>query len=209
MAKTEASLMLYAVDLEEFQAWVGCKDETRFQEALETIGGDEDSGWQGDLQPVFERLLRRVVLEGQLYEGLGPEDRYYLTQLLIDLFDEYIDAEPLSDELPLDRLLELEKELPKGSPAAGPLAHLLRGRELGGTELLWKEGRFEDAQPYLGYVTRTEVAGLAAALEQAVQRQSGGGARPPRGRPSGLLKQLASAAAGCAETEFDLVSFVG
>jgi hypothetical protein len=150
-----------------------------------------------------------VLLEGALYEGLGPEDRYYLTQLLIDLFDEYVDAEPQSEELPLDRLLEQERALPKGSPGAAGLAHLLRGRELGGDARLWNEGPFEDALPYLGFVTRAECGAFAEALEQAVARQSGGGARPPKGRPSGLLKQLVASARECAETEFDLVSFVG
>lgn len=201
--------MLYAVDLDEFREWVGCGDEKRFREALQTIGGDEEAGWAGDLQPTFERLLRRVMLEGELYPGLGPEDRYYLTQLLIDLFDEYVDAEPLSDELPLDRLLELPGALPKGSTAATPLARLLRGRELGGDALLWEAGPFEEAQPYLGYVTRAECAALAEGLEQAMRRQAAGGARPPKGRPSGLMKQLAAAARECAETEFDLVAFVG
>lgn len=210
MAKTEAQLMLYAVDLDELRDWVGCQDEARYQEALETIGSDPDAGWEEELRPVFERLLRRVILEGQLYEGLEAEDRYYLTQLLIDLFDEYVDQEPLSEEMPLDRLLELEKELPKNSPAAGPLAHLLRGRELGGDAILWKPGeKFEEAQPYLGYVTRAEAGAFAAALEEFQKKQAGGGARPPRGRPSGLWKQLSSSAAECAETEFDLVSFVG
>lgn len=209
MAKTEASVMLYAVDLDDLRAWVGCKDEERFREVLETIGGDEEAGWGGDLQPTLQRLLHRVMLEGELYPGLGPEDRYYLTQLLIDLFDEYVDAEPLSDELPLDRLLEQATALPKNSPAAAPLAHLLRGRELGGDALLWSGGEFEDAQPYLGYVTRAECAALADGLEGALARQAGGGARPPKGRPSGLLKQLAASARECAETEFDLVAFVG
>jgi hypothetical protein len=148
-------------------------------------------------------------MEGALYEELPPEDRYYLTQLLIDLFDEYVDAEPLSEELPLDRLLELAREAPKGSAVLFPLEHLLRGRQLNGAENLWTGGPFEEAQPYLGYVTRAEAHTFAEALDELVRRQTGGGARPPRGKPSGLLKQLASAARECAETEFDLVSFVG
>ena len=209
MPKTEASLMLYAVDLDELREWVGCKDEARLKEALELIGGDEDSAWEGDLRPVLERLLHRVTMEGKLYEDLVSEDRYYLTQLLIDLFDEYIDAEPLSEELPLAGLLELVKEAPKGSAVLYGLEHLVRGRQLGGAENLWTGGPFEESQPYLGFVTRAEAARFADALDELARRQAGGGARPPRGRPSGLLKKLAASARECAETEFDLVSFVG
>jgi hypothetical protein len=208
MAKVEASVLLYAVDLDELREWVGGRTEAEVQEVLATIGEDEDAGWIGELQPTFERLVRRALLEGTLYAGLETEDRYFLTQILIDIFDEYVDAEALSEELPLDRLLEQERGLPKGGPAPAGLAHLIRGRELNGDGLLWTSGPFEDAQPYLGYVTRLECGAFAAALEQAVKNPAGG-ARPPSGRPSGLLKQLAAAARECAETEFDLVSFVG
>lgn len=212
MAKTEANLILYAVDLDDLRALVGCKDEKQFQTVLDTIGEDEDSGWQGEMRPLFERLLRRVMLEGELYDGLEPDDRYYLTQLLIDLFDEFIDAENLSDEMPLDRLLDLAAEAPKAGDLATHLDCLFRGRELGGDALIWTDGKFEQSQPYLGYVRRDECAKFAAALKQHMDRQAGGGARPPKAgkaRPSGLLKQLLSAAEECAETDFDLVSFVG
>ena len=212
MAKTEANLILYAVDLDDLRAWIGCKDEEQFKAVLETIGEDEDAGWQGEMRPLFERLLRRVMLDGELYEGLEADDRYYLTQLLIDLFDEFVDTENLSDEMPLDRLLDLSPELPKGSELRPYLDHLFRGRELGGDGLIWATGSFEQSQPYLGYIRRDECARFAAALTQYMDKQAGGGARPPKagkGRPSGLLKQLLSAAEECAQTEFDLVSFVG
>lgn len=208
MAKVEASVLLYAVDLDELREWVGGRTEAEVQEVLGTIGEDEDAGWIGELRPTFERLVRRVLLEGKLYEDLEAEDRYFLTQILIDIFDEYVDAEALSEELPLDRLLEQERALPKGSPAAAGFAHLVRGRELDGDGLLWTSGGFEDAQPYLGYITRSECAAFASALDQAMKNPAGG-ARPPKARPSGLMKQLAAAARECAETEFDLVSFVG
>jgi hypothetical protein len=68
------------------------------------------------------------------------------------------------------------------------------------------------AQPYLGYVTRQEAGTLADALNQALDARSRGGARPQKGIPGkagGPLKQISAAARECADTEFDLMSFVG
>lgn len=209
MAKDEASVVLYAVDLDELREWVGCKDQERFEEALEAIGEDEDSGWEGELAPVLERLLRRVVFEGKLYEDLSGDDRYFLTQLLIDLFDESVDQDALTESLSLDRLLEQLREMPKDSEAATLASFLLRGRELGGNTLLWSEGRFEDHQPLLGYITRDEAPKLAAALAAIQQRRAQGGARPPAkgARAVGnMLKQIQTAAEECARAELDLVS---
>jgi hypothetical protein len=200
MAKLEGSVILYAADLDELRRWIGSKDERWFDEALRAIRDDEDAGWEGDLLPVLERLLRRMVFEGQLYAGLTEDDRYYLTQLLVDLCDEYVDLDPLTEELPLDRLLPAVEELPRGGEARKQLAWLVRGRELGGDGVLWDDsGEFTPA--YVGYVRRSEVARLKAELEEPVKR--------PGARPNSFLKQIGAAAEECARAELDLVSFVG
>jgi len=203
MPRNDGNLVLYAVDLDDLRAWVG-GGEARRKEALREIGNDPEAGWSGELRPVLERLLQRVVGEGALYAGLEEADRYYLTQVLIDLFDEYVDAEPVSEELPLDRLLREAAALPPGTPGARGLAHLLRGRELDGDGLLWAAGPWERARPYLGFVRRDEAAAAAESIAAHLKRASG-----PRGRPSGLWKPVLAALRECAETEFDLISFVG
>jgi hypothetical protein len=200
MPKDEGSVLLYAVDLDELRAWVGCGDERRFREALEAIGDDEESGWGGELRPTLECLLRRIVIEGALYPDLPESDRYYLTQVVIDLFDEYVDAEPVSDELSVARLLREAESLPPGE-AATALRRLLRGRELNGDGLIWTAGPPERARPYLGYVRRDEAGGAATGLEAALKRA--------KGRPSGVWRPVLAGLRECAETGYDLVSLVG
>lgn len=203
MPKAEANAILYAVEIGELLEWIGCKDEARYQEAWEALQGDEDdeSGWEPRALPVLEHLLKRLIFEGKVYEDLVEDERYLMTQILIDLFDEFVDQDPLSEELPLDRLQAVVEQLPKGSDGRRLATHLIRGREINGTRALWETGTPEDVGPFLGYVTRAEAGQLAAALAQAESAS--------RGRPSGLLKQLRSAAEECANAELDLISFVG
>jgi hypothetical protein len=198
--KTDANVILYAVDLGELLDWVGCGDTARFEEAWRAVREDEDSDWEEEELQVLERLLRRLVFEGKLYEGLPAEERYYLTQLLIDLFDEFVDQDPLSEDMPLDRLAAEVEKLPRSGDLQ-MARWLVRGRELKGADPIWKEGSAGDVLSYIGYVTREEAPRLAAALA--------GAGRRPGGRPSGLIKQLQSAAEECARAELDLVSFVG
>jgi hypothetical protein len=200
MARVEANAVLYAVDLGELRAWIGSGDRKRLEEAWSVIRDDPDSDWDPEELEVLRRLLDRVVLEGRLYQELPSEERYYLTQVLIDLFDEYVDQEALSEDLPFKRLLEAVESLPRGE-ASRMAAWLVRGRELGGDELIWSSGSVEEVLSYFGYLSREEAPRFVAALDDAMQRL--------RSRPSGLLKQLRAAADECARAELDLVSFVG
>ncbi|MFN3653142.1 MAG: hypothetical protein ACK47B_26475 [Armatimonadota bacterium] len=208
MPNVDVNVILYAVDLDELREWVGSGDEERLREARELLRADEDSDWEPEELEVLDRLAHRLVMEGKLYEGLEEEERYYLTQLLIDLFDEWVDADPLTEDLPLDRLLKSVESLPRDSAAGRMAAWLVRGRELNGDATLWQSGPVEESLSYWGYVKRDEVEELAKGL--AAPRR--GGARPPGrdgGKPDPFLQQLQSAAEECARAELDLVSFVG
>src|SRR5262245_17540108 len=83
-----ATVVLYAVDLEEMRRWVGSGDAALLGEGLAILREDEEADWEPEEVALLERLLRRMVFDGRLYEGLAEEERYYLTQLLVDLFDE-------------------------------------------------------------------------------------------------------------------------
>jgi hypothetical protein len=194
MARAEGVVVLYAAELRELTAWIGVEGAPeQLARALRDVCEDEDAGWEGELRPVCERLLRRIVVDGDLYAGLDEPDRYYLTQVLIDLFDQYVDAEALSGELPLHRLLEAADRLPSG--ARPLLLRLLRGREIGADGLLWTAGPFERVQPYLGYLEHREVAELLTLLERTAW--------------SGVLRPVLAAARECRAAEMDLVSLVG
>jgi len=197
----DAHAVLYAVDLDELRQWVGCRDQRRFDEAMQALREDEDSEWEPEELAVLERLLRRLVFEGKLFDGLAEDERYYLSQLLIDLFDEYVDQEALTEDIPLQQLAREADTLPGGSEPAKMLAWLVRGRELGGEQQLWTEGPVQDVLSYLGYLTREECARLPGALDRDLART--------RKRPGGIMKQVRSAAEECARAELDLVSFVG
>jgi hypothetical protein len=201
MAKVEANVVLYAADLDDLRGWIGTGDRKRLEEAWSVIRDDPDSDWDPEELEVLHRVLERVVVQGQLYEGLAPDERYYLTQVLIDLFDEYVDQGALSEDMPLDRLLLGVDTLPRGSEAARMAGWLLRGRELNGDNILWSSGPVDDVLSYAGYLTRQEAPRFVAALDAAF--------KTARSRPSGLLKQLRSTADECARAELDLVSFVG
>jgi hypothetical protein len=201
MAKVSVSVVLYAVDLSELTSLVGCKDEVAFQRAWEVVQEDEDMDWDPGEVALLERLLRRLIFEGQLYTGVAAEERYYLTQLLIDLFDEFVDQEALSEDLPFDKLHAALEALPRKSDAHRLSAYLTRGREVGGEAQLWTEGPVEDMLSLLGYLKPEECARLAESLGEEMQKM--------RERPSGLLKQVRSAAEECATAGMSLISFVG
>ena len=201
MAKSDVKIILYAVDLDELRDWLGCADQARFDEAWAAVRENEDADWEPEELEVLERLLRRVIFEGRLYDGLTPDEVYYLTQLLIDLFDEFVDQDALSEDLPLDGMLQAVDTLPRNSDAAKTARWLVRGRQLNGEDVIWNKGEVEEVLAYFGYLTREEAAGFVTALDAALART--------RTRPSGLLKQLRNAAEECAQAELDLVSFVG
>lgn len=195
-----AGVVLYAVDLDELRRWVGGGDLIRAAEAWRAVQEGE-TDWEPEERTLLQRLVHRVVTDGQLYAGLPEEERYYLTQLLIDLFDEYVDQEALSEDLPLDRLLQSVDELRLAGEGARLAQFLLRGRELDGERHLWEGGPAADVLAYFGYVSRAEAKSLATALDEALRRS--------RARPGGLVKQLRNAAEECARSELDLLSFVG
>ena len=102
-ASLMATIILYAVDLEELRGWVGRGDARALAAARRALHEDEEADWEPGETELLNRLLDRVVMGGQLYEGLAPEERYYLTQLLVDLFDEFVDSEAVSDSRPCGR----------------------------------------------------------------------------------------------------------
>lgn len=199
MAKLDANVVLYAVDLNELREWLGCKDQERFKEAWAVIQEDEE--WDEDALDIMQDLLKNLINEGKLYAGLEEAERYLLTQVLVDLFDEFVDQDALTEDIPLDRFLQVVDELPRGSEAAKLGRMLLRGRELNGEGELWSGGPEKFVSPYFGYVTREEAPRLIAALDEAAKRQ--------RTRPSGIIKQLRAAAEECVRAEMDLLSYVG
>ena len=201
MPKPEAHVVLYVVDLDELREWVGSMDEERFRAAWQVVQEDEDSDWEPEELTRLEALLRRVIFEGRLYEGLGDEEKYYLTQLLIDLFDEFGDHEALSEDVPLEPLARVAEAMSRDREGARLARYLVRGRELGGDAVLWKEGPVGDVLSFLGYVTRQEAPALVKSLDAFMAR--------PEGKAHRLAKLLRAAAAECAEAELDLVSFVG
>jgi hypothetical protein len=201
MAKDDASVVLYAVDLGELLVWVGSREPARLEAARKAIREDEDSDWEPQELELLDRLLHRLVFEGKLYEGLPEEERYYLTQLLIDLFDEFVDQEPLTEDMPLEPLREAVEKLRASADVQRLARWIVRGRELNGTEVLWKAGPASEVLSYLGYLTAEEAGRLAEGLDAVLRR--------PGPRPSGLLKQLKNAAEECAGAEMDLLAFVG
>jgi len=214
-----ATVLLYAVDLDEMRRWVGCGDTALVREGLSILQEDEEADWEPEELDLLERLLHRVVMEGRLYEDLPEEERYYLTQLLIDLFDELIESEPLSDELPLAELEAALAPVRNGGGAAAPAAAwLTRGRLFGSDEVVWDgRGDLEEILPYFGAVTRQELPVLLAALEGASPPSRGAPgphpsrrvARPGAGKGGdGLLAAVRSAAKTALETERDLLAFV-
>jgi hypothetical protein len=224
-----ATLLLYAVDLEEMRRWVGSGDASLMREGMTILREDEEADWEPEELTLLERLLRRIVTEGRLYEGLSAEERYYLTQLLVDLFDELVESEAVSDELPLSAVESALAPLRNaGSPAAASgyaqttgrpppgAGWLTHGRLFGTDEPAWDgRGDIDDVLPYFGTVTREELPALIAALEplgepkagpmEGRKRRGGGGKRAGAER---VIPQLLSACRAALETERDLFAFV-
>ncbi len=199
-----ANVVCYAVDLADLTGWVG-REDLRAVDAVRTaLREDEEADWEPQELELLDRLLDRVVMQGQLYEDLAREERYYLTQLLIDIFDEFVDPEAVTEEWPLGLLEEaLAPLLRGGGPVAGLAGYLSRGRELGGDAFL-RPGNEppDDLLPYFGYVSLAELP----ALRDAIEAVAGGGRRS---RSSTALNELARACRLCMESERDLLAFVG
>lgn len=206
-----AVTVIYAVDLQDLERWVGARDE-RWLREVRGILREEEAGeeWEPEEREVLERLLVRMANEGMLYEGLPPEERYYLTQLLIDLFDEFVDSEAVTDEIPHDRLAADLDDLRRREPTLEPLCRVfVQGRALGSDDPLWSRDQdIDDVLPFIGYVRNSELGALLPVLERTAQAGAG-----PRGRGkekgSSLLRTLAAAFRLALETERDLLSFTG
>jgi hypothetical protein len=198
-----AVTVIYAVEMEELERWVGARDERMLREAREALReGGEDEEWETEELKLLDRLLVRMVNEGKLYEGLDPSERYYLTQLLIDLFDEFVDSEAVTDEVPHPTLVSALDALKSREPALEPLCRFFsQGRTLSGDETLWRRDEdLDDVLPFFGYLRRAELQDLAPALERGLQRA---------GNAAKAARSLLAAIRLALETERDLLSFTG
>jgi hypothetical protein len=198
-----AVTVIYAVELAELERWVGARDARMLREAQEMLReGDEEEVWEPEELRVLDRLLARVVNEGKLYDGLDAQERYYLTQLLIDLFDEFVDSEAVTDEVPHNNLVSALDALKSREPALEPLCrYFSQGRTLGGDDVLWRRDEdLDDVLPFFGYLRRAEMQNLVPALERGLQR-AGSAAKAARSLPAAVRLAL--------ETERDLLSFTG
>src|SRR5260370_31755329 len=132
-----AVTVIYGVELGELERWVGARDARMLREAQAMLReGDEEEEWEPEELRVLDHLLARMVNEGKLYEGLEPQERYYLTQLLIDLFDEFVDSEAVTDEVPHPTLVSTLNALKNREPALEPLCrYFSQGRTLGGAHV--------------------------------------------------------------------------
>jgi hypothetical protein len=204
-----AVTVIYAVELAELERWVAARDPRMVREAQELLReGDEEEEWEPEELRVLDRLLARMVNEGKLYEGLEPQERYYLTQLLIDLFDEFVDSEAVTDEVPHMTLVSALDALKGREPTLEPLCrYISQGRTLGGADVLWRRDEdIDDVLPFFGYLRRDEMQALLPLLERALQP----GARGSRGGPADqALRSLPSAIRLALDTERDLLSFTG
>lgn len=209
------TVVLYAADLEEMRRWVGSGDAALVREGLAILKEDQEADWEPEELTLLERLLNRMVMEGRLYESLPEEEAYYLTQLLIDLFDELVESEAVSDELPM---LALEEALgplrDAGGPAGAAATWLTRGRRFGGDDPIWSgQGEIDDLLPYFGAVTREELPALVEALQARFSTlappSSGGRRASRRARSGGAERLLQCVLEACRMAqERDLVSFV-
>jgi hypothetical protein len=206
-----AVTVFYAVELRDLERWVGARDE-RWLGEVRDFFRDEEEGeeWEPEEHQLLERLLDRMANEGKLYEGLAPEERYYLTQLLIDLFDEYVDSEAVTDEIPHERLVAALDDLRRREPALESLCRAFaQGRTLGSDEPLWpRDQDIDDVLPFFGFQRHAELAPLLPALERSLAAGSGTRARGKAGGDS-ILRSLPGAIRLAVETERDLLSFTG
>ncbi len=198
-----AVTVIYAVELADLESWVGARDGRRLREArelLREVSDDED--WEPEELKLLDRLLDRIVNEGKLYEGLPAEERYYLTQLLIDLFDEYVDSESVTDEVEHHRLVASLDDLRQREPSLELMARAIsQGRTLGGDQILWpRDEDIDDLLPFFGYIRHSELSLALPALERGLQRV---------GRTGQAAKPLSTALRLALETERDVLSFTG
>jgi hypothetical protein len=200
------TIILYAVEIAEMERWVGSRDTNLLREAKAIVREDEDADWEREELELLDRLLERMIQEGRLYEGLGPDETYYLTQLLIDLFDELVESEAVSEEMPLEALDQALGQLrPESEAIAQARRWLTRGRRLGSDHVLREGPIDEDELPYFGYLRHAELGPVAGAAGSAPRAP----ARGSRDRSAAILKQLAAAFREAQDTERDLLSLVG
>ncbi|MBI3912392.1 MAG: hypothetical protein HY320_15845 [Armatimonadetes bacterium] len=206
-----ATAIFYAVDLGELRHWIGRGEPKALAAVRRALRESEDFDWEPEEEAILDRLLERLVMEGRLYEGLNEEERYYLTQLLVDLFDEFVEAEAVSEEIPLARLAPVAQRLrDAGGVAAQATEWLTRGRELNGQEPLIPPGVDpEDLLPYFGYLERAELPAVIEALERSASTVSPPQPSRARRRPDRTAEDLLAAARLCAQTDRDLLDFVG
>src|SRR5205823_3702934 len=141
------------------------RDARLLQEAKEIVREDPDAGWEESELVVLDRLLERMIQEGRLYDGLDEEESYYLSQLLIDLFDELVESEAVSDEMPLEALDRALGQAGASAAVQDARRWLVHGRLLGTDRTVWDRSRnLEELLPYFGYVRHAELGPLAAAL---------------------------------------------
>lgn len=201
----EPAVLLYSADLRELTSVIGAGRRADFDLIWEEVeGSDEEEGWEPAALPLLRELLERLVFQGKAYEGLAEERRYLLTQLVVDMFDLFVDSDPeedcLSAEVPLSHWQGVVDGMPPNSPGRRMGSWLIRGREIVGDGLLWRSGRPEDFCPYLGFVRASELPEFLGALSAPTP------AAPRVARLRGKLRQAVQL---CLERECDLVSLVG
>jgi hypothetical protein len=204
-----AVTVIYAVELSELERWAGVRDPRMLRDAREALReGEEEEEWEPEELRVLDRLLIRMVNEGKLYEGLDPQERYYLTQLLIDLFDEFVDSEAVTDEVPHMALVSALDALKNREPALAPLCrHLSQGRTLDGDDALWpRDEDLDDVLPFFGFVRCAELERLLPTLERGIQSLPRLGKTE---RAARVVRALPGALRLAIETERDLLSFTG
>jgi hypothetical protein len=204
-----AITVIYAVELAELERWVGARDERLLAEGRSVLrDADEDEAWSEEELELLDTLLRRMVMDGKVYAGLAAQERYYLTQLLIDLFDEFVDSEAVTEEIPHASLVAALDTLRQREPSLENLTLFLsQGRTLGGDDTLWRRDEdIDDTLPFFGYIRSTELAAMLPALERGLGVAA---RRTGRDRTIEPVRPLVSAARLAVETERDLLSFTG
>ncbi len=210
-----ATTVIYAVDLSELERWVGARDESMLIAARATLRDvEEEEAWEPEELALLDRLLLRVVNEGKLYDGLPSDERYYLTQLLIDLFDEFVDSEAVTDEIPHERLVATLDGVHGREPDLELLVRAFsQGRTLGGDAPHWnRDEDLDEVLPFFGYLRHAELPALVPALERALRSSSGPAPRgrgPRSARSSHDVRPLLDAIRLAIESERDLLSFTG
>ena len=78
------TVILYAVEIADMERWVGSRDAGLLHEAKALLREDDEADWEDEELAVLDRLLERMVMRGELYEGLGDEESYYEVEVTLD-----------------------------------------------------------------------------------------------------------------------------